>query len=91
MYWNVCNVFQLPYIAEQTPPTTRIYTVNMHPSKMMLSYINRVQQIGVVLKAMEVDIKDKKMATANSNGLSAKYDQIDTILDVQKDESPEFI
>lgn len=60
----ICNVIQRHSLLNKFRARRNFYTVKMRSGKKMLPYINCIQQLGQVLKAMEVNILLKRMALA---------------------------
>lgn len=68
MYEIICNIFQRHMLLNKLRARRNFYTVMMSPEEKFLTYMNGVQQLGQVLKAMEAKIDDKKNAMAILTG-----------------------
>lgn len=86
----ISNVFQSYTLLNKLRARREFCTVAMKVGEKMLTYINRVQQLGSVLKSMNVKIDSKEMAMAIPNGLPQKYENIITTLDALGDNSDSF-
>lgn len=90
MLQNIKNVFQRHTLLNKLRARRQFYTVEMKQNEKMLTYINRVQHCGSVLKSMEVDIDSKEIAIAILNGLPSEYESLITTLDALEDDKNLF-
>lgn len=87
---DIHNVFQRHTLLNKLRARRNFYTVEMRAGERMLSYINRVQHLGSILKSMNVDIDGQEMAMAILNGLPEQYENIITALDALGDDIKTF-
>lgn len=90
MYEYICILFQRHTLLYKLRARRDFYTVKMNSGEKLSSYINRVQQLGQMLKAMDVNIDRKETAMAILNGLAPQYENIITTRDALGDDSSGF-
>lgn len=84
------NVLQLHTLLNKLRARRNFFTVEMRAGERMLSFIDRVQHLGSILKSMKVDIDGQEMAMAILNGLPEQYKNIIAAIDSLGDDIKTF-
>lgn len=90
MFECICNVFQHHNLQNKLRARRNFYTAEMKKGEKMLSYIDRIQQLGMILKSTNVEIDEKEQAMAILNSLPSQYKNNMTTLDALRDDSDIF-
>ena len=89
--WDaILSVFERHTLLNRLAARREFYTVTMVPNEKVLSFINRVKELGARLQSMSVEIDDKEMAMAVLNGLPSRFDSLIVALDALGNEDKVF-
>lgn len=86
MWSTLQGVFQRKSLMNKMKARREFYTVAMGGSEAMLSYINRVRNLGENLKAICGEVTEMYVAMSVLNGLTSKYENLLVALDAKSEE-----
>lgn len=81
MLSNISSIFRRRRLLNKMRPGLDSATVEIKSEERMLSYVNRVQELGSILKSMVVEIDDQEVDIAGLYGLPPSSGSIATTLD----------
>lgn len=90
MLSNINSIFKCSTRLNKMRAPRGLHTVEMKSWETTLSYINRLQELGSILKSMEVKLGDQEVAMAVLCGLPLSYARIVTTLDALSGDSATF-
>lgn len=90
MFENIHNFLQRHTLLYKLRAHRKIHTVEMRAGERVLSYIDRVQHLGSVLRSMDVDTDGGDMAMVILIGLPIQFEIVITALDAIGDENESF-
>jgi len=83
MWTTLQGVFQRKSLMKKMKARREFYTVEMTVGEGMLSYINRLRNLGENLKAMSGEVTEMDVAMSVLNGLTSKYENLLVDLDAK--------
>lgn len=86
MWTTLQDVFQRKSLMNKMKARREFYSVMMDPSEKMLTYINRVRNLGENLKAMGGEASQMDVAMSVLNGLPSDYESLIVALDAKGEE-----
>jgi len=82
--WSTLQgVFQRMSLKNKMKARREFYTVEMTVATGMLGYINRLRNLGEILKAMGGEVTEMNVAMSVLNGLTSKYENLPVALDAK--------
>lgn len=87
---KINNVFRRRTLLNKMRVRREFHTVEMRAGEGMLSFINRVKELGSVLRSMEANLDEQEIAMTILCGLPPEYEALVTTLDALSADSAVF-